>query len=98
MRATRLLRLLHVLQRRQAATARSLADELQVSLRTLYRDVASLADAGVPLYTERGPGGGIRLVPGWRTRLDGLTAQKPAHCRWRVCPKRSKRWVSRVSR
>jgi predicted DNA-binding transcriptional regulator YafY len=65
-----------VLQRRQAATARSLADELQVSLRTLYRDVASLADAGVPLYTERGPGGGIRLVPGWRTRLDGLTAQE----------------------
>jgi len=76
MRANRLLRLLFVLQRRQAATARSLADELKVSTRTLYRDVASLAEAGVPLYAEPGPGGGIRLVQGWRTRLDGLTAHE----------------------
>ncbi|MET0384955.1 MAG: YafY family protein [Polyangiales bacterium] len=76
MRANRLLRLLFVLQRRHSATARELAEELDTSLRTLYRDVASLMSAGVPLYTERGPGGGIRLLPGWRTKLDGLTADE----------------------
>jgi predicted DNA-binding transcriptional regulator YafY len=68
--------LLFVLQRRRAATAAELAAELEVSERTIYRDVASLTEVGVPIWTEPGPGGGIRLVEGWRTRLDGLTAQE----------------------
>lgn len=78
MRASRLVTLLFVLQRRRAATAAELAAELEVSERTIYRDVAALTDAGVPLWTEPGPAGGIRLVDGWRTRLDGLTAPEAA--------------------
>lgn len=78
MRASRLITLLFTLQRRRAATAAELARELEVSERTIYRDVAALAGAGVPLFTEPGRGGGIRLVDGWRTRLDGLTAHEAA--------------------
>lgn len=78
MRASRLVTLLFTLQRRRAATAAELARELEVSERTIYRDVAALTEAGVPLFTESGPGGGIRLVDGWRTRLDGLTAHEAA--------------------
>ncbi|WP_300007901.1 WYL domain-containing protein [Pseudonocardia sp.] len=78
MRASRLITLLFTLQRRRGATAAELAAELEVSERTIYRDVAALSDAGVPLFTEAGRGGGIRLVDGWRTRLDGLTAREAA--------------------
>ena len=76
MRSSRLLALLLLLQRRQRATAAELAAELGVSVRPLYRDVAALAATGVPLWTEPGPHGGVRLVEGWRTRLDGLTADE----------------------
>jgi predicted DNA-binding transcriptional regulator YafY len=76
MRSSRLLALLLHLQRRGPSTAAELATELEVSVRTLYRDVAALMAAGVPVWTEPGPNGGIRLVEGWRTRLDGLTADE----------------------
>jgi len=76
MRAARLLRILLLLQMRGTATAEQLADELEVSVRTIYRDLADLGAAGVPVYGERGAGGGYRLVGGYRTSLTGLTSDE----------------------
>ncbi|MGW0043001.1 helix-turn-helix transcriptional regulator [Rhodococcus sp. NPDC003348] len=74
MRSSRLLDLMLRLQGGPGSTANRLAEQLGVSVRTVYRDVAALQAAGVPLYTETGPGGGIRLLDGWQSKLSGMTA------------------------
>jgi predicted DNA-binding transcriptional regulator YafY len=75
-RSSRLLALLLHLQARGRATADELARLAEVSVRTVYRDIAALQAAGIPIWTESGPGGGVRLLEGWQSQIAGLTADE----------------------
>jgi len=74
MRAERLLRIVFVLRSRGRVTASELAEELEVSVRTIQRDMEALSGAGIPVYATRGGDGGWALLKEYRTSISGLTA------------------------
>jgi predicted DNA-binding transcriptional regulator YafY len=76
MLASRLLSILMMLQTRGRMTARALAKEFEVSVRTIYRDIDELSGAGIPVIADRGRNGGVRLEGGYRTKLTGMTASE----------------------
>ncbi|GAC00016.1 putative DeoR family transcriptional regulator [Gordonia namibiensis NBRC 108229] len=76
MRAERLIAVLMLLKKHDRVTASTIAAELEVSERTVLRDIEALSLSGVPVYAERGRHGGFSLVPGYRTDLTGLTVEE----------------------
>lgn len=75
MRAGRLLTILLTLQDEGRCTTSALAGRLEVSRRTVLRDLEALGEAGIPIVTFAGPGGGVELLAGWRSSVPGVATQ-----------------------
>ena len=93
MRAGRLLSLVLILQQRGRATAAELAERLEVTERTVMRDIDALSGAGVPVYSIRGPGGGFQLLEGYDPELIDPAEWRPRERR----PGRPRRATVRIS-
>jgi predicted DNA-binding transcriptional regulator YafY len=93
MRAGRLLNLVLILQASGRATAAELAGRLEVTERTVMRDIDALSGAGVPVYSVRGPGGGFQLLEGYDPALSGPSTWRPQSRR----PGRPRRATVRIS-
>jgi predicted DNA-binding transcriptional regulator YafY len=93
MRAGRLLNLVLILQQRGRATAAELAERLEVTERTVMRDIDALSGAGVPVYAIRGPGGGFQLVEGYDPALIDPAEWRPRDRR----PGKPRRATVRIS-
>ncbi|MFT4163822.1 MAG: YafY family protein [Microlunatus sp.] len=76
MRADRLLSIVWLLRAHERLSTAELAQRLEVSRRTIMRDIEALSTAGIPVYCERGPGGGVRLMPGYRTDVTALSSEE----------------------
>lgn len=76
MRAARLLKILLLLQNRGQLTSRFLAEELEVTPRTIWRDIDALTEAGIPVIANRGNTGGITLAFNYRTQLTLLNSDE----------------------
>ena len=76
MKADRLLSIITLLQRNKLITAKTLAKELEVSIRTIYRDIEALSSMGIPVYSDRGINGGIKLLGDYKTSLTGITTNE----------------------
>lgn len=74
MRISRLINIMLILLRKELISARELATLLEVTERTIYRDVEALSMAGLPVYTTRGRNGGIGLLPNYKIAQNFLTA------------------------
>lgn len=82
MRAARLVNMLLMLQARERVTASEMAATLEVSVRTIHRDIDALAEAGVPVYAERGTRGGFRIMRARRFALANLSEREAEAVRW----------------
>lgn len=79
---SRLFRLLYILLERERVPAPELAQTLEVSVRTIYRDVQTLGEAGIPVYAERGRDGGVAILPTFRlNQIDGQRRRKAGYAR-----------------
>ena len=76
MKSSRLFQILYLLMEHRGLTAGMLAERLEVSVRTVYRDLDALSAAGIPVYAQKGQGGGVRLMEGFKIERSLLSVEQ----------------------